>query len=210
MAKAKNCNRRQEEFVRQYLVDLNAAAAYVRAGFRARGNSAEVNAARLLRNAQVAEAIERAMAERSERTKIDADRVLRELGKIAFFDLRKALNDDGSMKPISELDDDTAAALACLDVVELGGEQGGVMRKVRLADKLRALELLGKHLGMFRERVEVAGDKENPLTLLIRQVQGTAFKPVPMHLEPPERACDYILSGPRVRCISPRKLEAEL
>jgi phage terminase small subunit len=169
MTEPKKLNRRQEEFVRQYLLDLNAAAAYGRAGFKARGNSAEVNAARLLRNAQVAEAIEKAMAERSERTKIDADRVVRELGKIAFFD-------------------DMAAALASLDVVELGGEQGGVIRKVQLADKLRALELLGKHLGMFRERVEVAGDKENPLTLLIRQVQGSAFKPVPMHLEPPERA----------------------
>jgi len=77
MAEPKKLNRRQEEFVRHYLLDLNASAAYVRAGFRARGNSAEVSAARLLRNAQVAEAIERAMAERSERTKIDAERPAR-------------------------------------------------------------------------------------------------------------------------------------
>jgi phage terminase small subunit len=182
MAESKKLNRRQEEFVRQYLLDLNAAAAYVRAGFRARGNSAEVNAARLLRNAKVSEAIEKAMVERSERTKIDGDRVLRELGKIAFLDARRALNDDGSFKPISGLDDDMAAALASFDVVELGGDEGGVIRKVRLADKLRALELIGKHLGMFRERVEVAGDKENPLTLLIRQVQGTAFRPVPLRV----------------------------
>jgi phage terminase small subunit len=178
VAQAKKLNQRQEEFVRQYLLDMNATAAYLRAGFRARGNSAEVNAARLLRNAQVAEAIEKAMGERAQRTKIDADRVLCELGKIAFLDVRKALNNDGSFKAVSELDDDVAAALASLDVVELGGEQGVVIRKVRLADKLRALELIGKHLGMFRERVEVAGDKENPLTLLIRQVQGSAFRPV--------------------------------
>jgi len=83
------------------------------------------------------------------------------------------------MKPISELDDETAAALSCLDVVEIGGEQGGVIRKVRLADKLRALELIGKHPGMFRERIEVSGDNKDPLTLLIRQVQGSAFKPIP-------------------------------
>lgn len=178
MVELKKLNRRQDEFVRQYLLDLNGAAAYVRAGFRARGNSAEVNAARLLRNAKVAEAIEKAMAERAERTKIDADRVLRELGKIAFLDPRRALNDDGSMKPFSDLDDDTAAALASFDVVEIGGEQGGVIRKVRLADKLRALELIGKHLNMFRERVEVSGNAANPLTVLIQQVQGSAFRPV--------------------------------
>jgi len=178
MAEPKKLNRRQEEFVRAYLLDLNAVAAYRRAGYKATGHSAEVAAARLLKNVEVAKAIETAMAERAARTNIDADRIVRELGKIAFFDVRKALNDDGSMKPISELDDDMAAALASFDIVELGGEQGGVIRKVRLADKLRALELIGKHLGMFRERVEVSGDAANPLTLLIQQIQGSAFRPV--------------------------------
>ncbi len=177
MPAGKTLTRKQEEFVRHYLVDLNAAAAYRRAGYTARGNSAEVNAARLLRNAQVVDAIDKAMAERAARTEVDADRVLRELVKVAFFDIRKALNNDGSFKQISELDGDTAAALASFDVVELGGNEGGVIRKVRLADKLRALELVGKHLGMFRERVEVSGG-ENPLTLLIKSVQGSHLAPV--------------------------------
>ena len=68
---------KQQRFVDEYLVDLNASAAYVRAGYAARGNVAEVNASRLLRNAQVAGAITAAKAQRSERTRIDADWVLR-------------------------------------------------------------------------------------------------------------------------------------
>ena len=69
MAASKNLTARQSVFAREYLHDLNAAAAYRRAGYTARGNSAEVNAARLLRNAQVAEAIESAMAERAREPK---------------------------------------------------------------------------------------------------------------------------------------------
>lgn len=180
MSTGTTLTRKQEEFVRQYLVDLNATAAYRRAGYTARGNSAEVNAARLLRNAQVAAAIDKAMAERAARTEVNADRILSELAKIAFFDVRKALNDDGSLKPISELDRETSAALMSLDVIQLGKGEGGVIRKVRLADKLRALELIGKHLGMFREREEINGCTENPLAVLIRQVQGSALKPVPL------------------------------
>jgi len=175
MANAKKLNRRQEEFVRQYLLDLNASAAYIRAGFKARGNSAEVNAARLLRNAQVAKAIEHAMAERSARTQTSADRVICELAKIAFFDVTNALNDDGSIKPLSELDNDTAAVLASFEVVELASEQGSVTHKIRLADKLRALELLGKHLGLFSERRNIPSEVMGPTALLIQQVQGSAF-----------------------------------
>lgn len=178
MAEPKKLTARQEEFVQQYLIDLNASAAYRRAGYTACGNCAEVNAARLLRNAKVAAAIEKAMAERAARNNIDADRVLRELGRIAFLDVRRIFNAEGSLKRLDELDDDTAAALASLDVVELGGDAGGVIRKVRLADKLRALELIGKHLGMFRERVEVSGNAANPLAVLIQQLQGSALRPL--------------------------------
>lgn len=67
---------KQEAFVREYLIDLNATAAYKRAGYVAKGNAAEVNAARLLRNAQVASAIQAGMDERAERTEITADYVL--------------------------------------------------------------------------------------------------------------------------------------
>lgn len=77
---------KQEAFVREYLVDLNATAAYKRAGYTAKGNSAEVNAARLLRNAQVADAIEKAQNKRSDRTQITADKVLERWWQIATAD----------------------------------------------------------------------------------------------------------------------------
>lgn len=76
-------NRRQQKFVEEYLVDLNATAAYKRAGYAARGNAAEVNAARLLRHAQVSEAIEAGMAARSAQTGLTAEYVLSSIKRIA-------------------------------------------------------------------------------------------------------------------------------
>jgi phage terminase small subunit len=180
MSNEKRLNRRQEVFIREYLVDLNASGAYARAGFRARGNSAEVNAARLLRNAQVAEAIEKAMGERAQRTKIDADRVLLELARIAFFDLGRAFLPDGTLKPLNEMDEDTRRALSSLEVVALNNgerESIGTLRKIKTVDKLAALEKLGRHLGLWNDKLTLQGNAENPLVSLIQAVQGSSFRP---------------------------------
>jgi phage terminase small subunit len=183
MTQSKLTNR-QRTFVAEYLIDLNATAAYRRSGYAARGNSAEVNAARLLRNAQVSEAINSAMAERSYRTHVTADRVLTELAKIAFFDIRELFENNASLKPIAGIPGSAAAAISSLEVFETQNcdQPKGFIKKIRTADKLRALELLGKHLNMFRDRLEVSGDDENPLTLLLKTVQGTALKPVPQSM----------------------------
>ena len=169
-------NAKQRRFIEEFMIDLNATAAYKRTGYKAKGHGAEAAAARLLSNVEVAAAVEAAMKLRGEQTAISQDRVLRELAKVAFFNVKNALNNDGSVRPISELDDDTAAALTSVDIIEIGGGEGVVIRRVRLADKLRALELLGRHLAMFRERVEVSGSTESPMLMLLRSVQGTALK----------------------------------
>lgn len=91
-------------------------------------------------------------AQRACLTAVDLWRgVLDELAKIAFFDPRKLFNEDGSMKDVQELDDDTAAALVSMDAVSSMGAEGPVeTRKIRLVNKNQALEHLAKHLGLFK------------------------------------------------------------
>lgn len=171
---------KQERFVSEYLKDLNATAAYRRAGYSARGNAAEVNAARLLRNAQVSAAIAEAMKERSERTMISADRVLKELARIAFVDIGAIFNDDGSMKPLSEIDEDSRRAIVGIEVAALKDEDGdyaGTIKKIKMADKKGALVDLGKHLGLFDQKVTVDANSDG-LSLLIQAVQGSKFRTV--------------------------------
>lgn len=152
---------KQERFVQEYLVDLNATAAAKRAGYS--DKTACEQAARLLANVKIQTAIQKAKKARQERTEITQDMVIRELAKLGFFDIRKMFDKEGKPLEISQLDDDTAAALVGLDVqdvYEFNGDEKvfiGYVKKYKMADKIRALELLGKHVGAF-ERRESKGD----------------------------------------------------
>jgi len=161
-------NDKQQRFVDEYLIDLNATAAYRRAGYTAKGNAAEVNAARLLRNAQVVLAVKEAMKARETRTMITQDRVLQELARIAFFDIRKLYNEDGSMKLPHELDDDAAAVLSGVDIstsLIAGAEEPTSVqtKKAKVFDKGAALTLAMRHLGMLTDKTEVTGKDGAPL-----------------------------------------------
>ena len=144
---------KQQAFVAEYLVDLNATQAYIRSGYKARGNVAEVNASRLLRNAQVQQAIAEALQARQQRTQVTADRVVQELARLAFFDIGKLVREDGTPLSLPEMDEDTRRAVAGLEVARVGNADIGVgeILKFKLADKTRALEQLGRHLGIFEK-----------------------------------------------------------
>ncbi len=114
---------KQERFVAEYLIDLNATQAAVRAGYSAR--TAASQGARLLKHGGVARAVQAAQQARAVRTEITQDRVLQELARIAFFDIRRLYRADGSMKDPCELDADTAAALASIEVKEELERGGG-------------------------------------------------------------------------------------
>lgn len=150
---------KKQRFVDEYLVDLNATQAAIRAGYSAK--TAHSQGPRLLDDVGVKELIANAMAKRSESTRITAERVLQELGRVAFFDPRRLLNADGSPRPISELDDDTAAVLAGMDIQEEYEGSGedrrfiGYTKKFKLADKVGALSLAMRHLGMLTDKLEV-------------------------------------------------------
>lgn len=153
---------KQEAFVNEYLVDLNATKAAMRAGYSAK--TAASQGERLLRNVEINSALERAKKAREQRTQITQDRVLQELARIAFFDPRRLLNDDGSPRPITELDDDTAAVLAGLDILEEYEGSGedrvfvGYTKKFKLPDKVGALSLAMRHLGMLKDKIEHSGN----------------------------------------------------
>lgn len=153
---------KQELFAREYLVDLNAAAAYRRAGYQAKNDHTAATAAhKLLTNADIQAAIQAARAAQNNRLELSADRVLLEVKRIAFSDPRRFYNADGALKAIAALGDDEAAALASVETFEeyttIAGESVlvGHVRKVKRWDKLAALGRLMKHLGIEEPK---AGD----------------------------------------------------
>lgn len=157
---------KQKRFADEYLIDLNATRAYMAAYPSCKSeNSAAVCASKLLRNAKAAGYIAERQKALQERTTITAERVLQEYARLAFLDPRRLFHDDGRPKNITELDDDTAAALAGLDVQEVFEGKGddrvfvGYTKRYKLADKKGALDSIAKHLGMFIDKVEVAQEK---------------------------------------------------
>lgn len=141
---------RQKRFVSEYLIDLNATKAAERAGYKDPNKGRQ-----LVTKSNVSEAIQEAMKRREARTEITQDMVIRELAKLGFFDIRKLFDKDGKPLDISKLDDDTSAALVGLDVQDVADGDGnyvGFLKKYKMADKIRALELLGKHLGAWEPR----------------------------------------------------------
>ncbi len=155
---------KQSRFVDEYLVDLNAAGAYRRAGYVAKGNAAEVNAARLLRNAQVQQAVQQRMKQREQRTQVDADYVIKRLQEIDQMDVFDILNDDMSLKPISQWPRTWRLSISGIDLSELvmGGESEQdrtvrLLKKIKWPDKVKNLELLGRHFGIFNDKLDVSG-----------------------------------------------------
>lgn len=144
---------KQQRFVEEYLIDLNATQAAIRAGFSVK-NAGKIGP-ELLGKTRVKLAIDKAMAERSRRTGITQDRVLQELAKIAFVNATDVINmDEATIRGDANRED--TAAIASVKVKTIPGEEGDIVeREVKMCDKLKALELIGKHLGMFTDKVNV-------------------------------------------------------
>lgn len=172
---------RQERFVDEYMVDFNGTQAAIRAGYAKSG--ADVQAVRLLGNASVIKAIQARRDRISNKFELTRERLIQEYCKLAFSDPRKFFREDGTLKPIPELDDDTAAALAHFEVMEEFDGQGeermqvGYTSKVKWTDKRAALDSIARVMGWNQDKVKLQGDAENPLTMLLKQVSGTAFTP---------------------------------
>ena len=143
-----NLNPRQERFVLEYLKDGNGTRAAIRAGYAA--SSAAVHAHRLLKNEGVLEKVRAHQNRFQQRTDVTVEKTLRELAAVAFFDPRLLFDRKGNLLPLDKMPKDARSAIDRLDI-QVSVKAGRKVRtvKVKVADKLTALKILGNHLGMF-------------------------------------------------------------
>lgn len=144
---------KQKKFVEEYLIDLNATQAAIRAGYSP--DTAYSVGSENLKKPEIKASIDKAMAERSRRTGISQDRVIQELARIAFVNPQKVIQTSNASVR-QDISEDDAACIQAVKVKMSESENGSSCeREVRLNDKLKALELLGKHLGMFTDKAQI-------------------------------------------------------
>lgn len=155
-----------ERFVQEYLIDLNATQAAIRAGYSAK--TANEQASRLLTNVSVRSAVEAAQKARAEKTGIDAEWVLRRLHDDATADLADLYDESGNLKAIHDWPKVWRTGLVA--GIETAQERDGsdaegnpvyaTVRKVKLSDRVRMVELIGKHVDVaaFKEQISMSGD----------------------------------------------------
>ena len=151
---------KQKAFVKEYLVDLNATQAAIRAKYskKTAGAIGEEN----LKKPDIAKAIQAEMDKRGKRTEITADKVLQEIAKLGFADIRRVFNEHGQLLPVHMLPQEVAASISSIEVVTTripGSDPVEVEHtsKIKFWDKRGSLELLGKHLKLFTDKVEISG-----------------------------------------------------
>jgi len=166
---------KQARFVDEYLIDLNGTQAAIRAGYSA--DTAQEQASRLLSNVMVAEAVAERQKGIQVSTHVTQERVIREIARIALFDPRKMFDDDGRPLHVSQLDEDTAAAIAGLEVVAKGNADMGFgeVLKYKVADKNAALEKLCRFLGLYEQDNK---QKTDPLSELLKAIGSRSAIPV--------------------------------
>ncbi len=159
MAKGK-LTEKQKRFVQEYLVDLNATAAAQRAGYK------DPNIGRqLITKNNVSAAIQEAIEKRQNRVEITQDRVLQELASIAFAkgtDYASIISGVVMMNDTGELTEEQKAAIVSIKQTKEGVE-------VKLADKMKALELLARHLGLLQAQEK---QEDGMLPKLIEGLKG--------------------------------------
>ena len=140
---------KQQRFCDEYLIDLNATQAAIRAGYSAK--TADQQGSRMLTNVKVQQEIAEKMAERSKRTGINQDRVLQEIAKLALVNIDDVVDlDTGRVRETATKED-----LACIQSIKIKPTEFGTEREIKFYDKKGSLELVGKHLGMFKDKAEV-------------------------------------------------------
>jgi len=171
----------QISFCHEYIKDLNGKKAAVRSGYT--DKSAQTTASHLLSISKVCDKIKQLNDEKLALAKIDANTILLELLKLAKSDVRKLFNENGVMINVRDLDDDIAPTIASIEIDELWEHNGkeraivGQTKKIKFWDKTRALEMLGRHLSLFIDKVEHSG------TVTLEDLVTDSFKK-------PEEKCE--------------------
>jgi len=167
----KSLTPKQQRFVAEYLIDLNATQAAVRAGYSEK--TANEQGARLLANASVAEAVAKGKAGQLEKADISATRVLEEMRRLAFSDVRALFDDKGRLRRPHEWTAEAAASVAGFEVTDQR------TLKVKVWDKSRNLEMLARHLALFKDKLELTGNmtvSDDQLADIRRQLDELAAR----------------------------------
>lgn len=151
-----NLTPKQQGFVNEYLIDLSAKQAAIRAGYSEK--TAEQIGYQLLQKTSVQEAIQKAQGKREERTQIDADYVLKRLVEIDQMDVADIMDDEGNVKPIKDWPKIWRQYINNIETVSMD-DGAGWLKKIKWPDKVKNLELLGKHIsvGAFKDKIEHSG-----------------------------------------------------
>lgn len=154
---SKGLTDKQALFVKEYLIDLNATQAAIRAGYSSQ--TASEQSSRLLTNVKVQAAIQKAQEKRNKRLDIDADYVLKRHIEIDEMDVADICDEHGNLLPIMEWPKAWRRTISGIDVSELLGAEDvtAIVKKIKWPDKLRNIEMLGKHIDIqaYNERKSV-------------------------------------------------------
>lgn len=148
----------RQRFIEEYFVDFNAGPAGQRAGV------SEKTGRNYLKVPEVQKAIAARMRDMQHRTNVTQDKVIAQMARIAFGDIRNLFDEKGNLRPLHELSEDESAMIEALDVVEGKADEGNVLlqtKKVKLASKLAYLEKLGKYKGLFNDKLEIEAKVEH-------------------------------------------------
>lgn len=161
---------KQQRFVDEYLIDLNATQSAIRAGYSVK-RASEIGY-QLLQKTTVQTAIAEKMAERSRRVGINQDRVIMELAKIALVNIQDVVDTENASLLPGAGREDTAAIQSVKVKRTISDNMTIEEREIKIADKTRALELLMRHLGMFKDKLEVSAIQKETSKLddLIKQM----------------------------------------
>jgi len=150
---------KQESFCREYIVDLNGTQAAIRAGYSPK--TANEQASRMLAKVNVQKRIAELKEERNEKVDVNAEYVLKRLYEIDNLDIIDILNDSGDLLPIKQWPEAWRKSVNGIEVIQMKSQDEiiGYLKKVKGLDKVRNLELLGKHvdIGAFKEKIEATG-----------------------------------------------------
>ena len=154
-----NLTPKQQRFVEEYLIDLNATQSAIRAGYSEK--TANEQGSRLLANVSISEAIAEAQNKRTEQTQIDAAYVLKRLVEIDQMDVLDIMDDDGNVRPLRDWPKIWRQYISNIETISMDDGEGW-LKKIKWPDKVKNLELLGRHVsvGAFKDKVEHSGKLE--------------------------------------------------
>lgn len=157
---------KQQRFVNEYLIDLNATQAAIRAGY-SQATARQIGQ-KLLTKVDVQVEVKRQQEFRAEKSKISQERVLLEIARLAFNDPRKVIDEQGNIKPVSDWNDDSAACISNIKMTTITDKDGNISqtREIKFWDKGKQLELASKHLGLLTENINQNIKSDHQIVIL--------------------------------------------